>query len=78
MANNAAAHSGPLNCRYEAESEAADTGGPSRWMRLPMPCQQDCGFPGNSGVNGGNDTKKPPFPGNGHSFVQENGVYINQ
>jgi hypothetical protein len=43
-----------------------------------MPCQQDCGFPGNGGVNGGNDTKKPPFPGNGHSFVQENGVYINQ
>ena len=39
-------------------------------------CIQDCGFPGNGGVNGGSDTKKPPFPGKGttkHSQV----VYQN-
>jgi len=29
-------------------------------------CIQDCGFPGNGGVNGGRDIKKPPFPGKGH------------
>lgn len=29
-------------------------------------CQQDCGLPGNGGVNGGHDGKKPPFPGHPH------------
>jgi hypothetical protein len=28
-------------------------------------CIQDCGFPGNGGVNSGRDKKKPPFPGKG-------------
>jgi hypothetical protein len=34
-------------------------------MRLPVPCQQNCGIPGNGGVNGGHDGNKPPFPARG-------------
>jgi hypothetical protein len=36
-------------------------------------CIQDCGIPGNGGLNGGHDLNKPPFPGHGPKQVPGTG-----